>query len=98
MKTLEKQALFWDVNLAELDAQKHKNFIAKRILSMGDFDDLQWAIKAYSLEFLRNIFLKSATQLDAKSQNFWNIYFNLSAENICTLKQSTNRQSMFLKR
>jgi hypothetical protein len=98
MKTLEKQALFWDVSLAELDMQKHKNFIAKRILAVGDLDDLHWAIKTYDAEFLQNVFLKSVAQFDAKSQNFWKIYFNLSAEKLCTLKQSINKQSMFLKR
>lgn len=98
METLEKQALFWDVNLAQLDAEEHKNFIAKRILSMGDIDDLHWAIKAYSVDFLRNIFLKSASLLDARSRNFWGIYFNLSAETVCILKRSTDKRSVFLKR
>jgi hypothetical protein len=98
METLKKQSLFWDIDLAELNPQTNKNFIAKRILAMGDLNDLHWALKFYGEIFLREIFLKSINQLDAKSQNFWKIYFNISNENLCTLKQSTSKQCAFLKR
>jgi hypothetical protein len=98
METLKKQSLFWDVDLAQLDSQVNKTFIVKRILGMGDLDDLHWALKFYGVKFLREIFMKSVSQLDAKSQNFWKIYFNISDETLCTLKQSTSKQCAFLKR
>jgi len=98
METLKKQSLFWDVDLAQLDSRANKAFIAKRIFSMGDVDDLNWALSAYGVEFLRGIFLKSISQLDAKSQNFWKLYFNISDQTLCTLKQSTSKQCAFLRR
>lgn len=98
METLKKQSLFWDIDLTELDSQSNKAFIVKRILGMGDRSDLHWAIKFYGMNFLREIFLKSVNQLDAKSRNFWKLYFNISDQTLCTLKQSTSKQCAFLKR
>ncbi|HAS00107.1 MAG: hypothetical protein US57_C0011G0045 [Candidatus Moranbacteria bacterium GW2011_GWC2_37_73] len=98
MKTLEKQSLFWDVDLGTIDPQTHKTFIVKRILSMGDIDDLNWAFQLYGAEILREIFLKSIDQFDAKSRNFWKVYFNISDQILCTTKQSMSKQCAFLKR
>jgi hypothetical protein len=94
MKTIEKQSLFWDVNLDEIDEKKHRDFIVQRILMLGDVDDLKWATDAYGAEIIRDIFQKSYQKMDFKSRNFWCFYFNLEKEK-CNQMQSTNKRGMF---
>ena len=92
---MKKQSLFWDVDLTQINPQTHGAFIGKRILQMGDIDDLRWALDFYGKEFLRDIFCKSVEQFDIKSQNYWQLYFNLLGQHLCTPKQSMRRQSAF---
>ena len=96
MKTLKKQHLFWDVNLQEIDPQKNKRFIIERILSRGDLDDFHWASVYYDKELIKNVLINNRT-LDAKSQNFWCLYFNIDKSK-CTRKQLIIKQSMFWRR
>ncbi len=95
METLEKQELFWDVNLPRMDKNAHKQFIVKRILQFGDLDDLRWALTSYGYDGIRNIFLFSADQLDNKSRNFWRFYFHVHNGEECIKKQSTSEQNAF---
>jgi hypothetical protein len=97
MKTIQKQGLFWDVNLGELDEKKHSDFIIQRILERGDLDDLQWAMVMYGDEVVRNIFLKNFMKVDSKSQNFWCLFFNINKLE-CIQNQSTKKQSLFWKK
>jgi hypothetical protein len=84
METLEKQELFWDVNLAQIDKNAHKKFIVKRILQFGDLEDLDWALRFYGIVFMRDTFLSSQDQLDKKSRTFWHLYFDDHRGEKCT--------------
>ncbi|MEA2065243.1 MAG: hypothetical protein U9O66_03035 [Patescibacteria group bacterium] len=96
MKTLNKQNLFWDVQLKNLNPKKYKKFIIERILLRGDLDDFKWAVFFYGKDKIKEIFLKSK-KFDFKSQNFWCFYFNLDKSK-CIRKQSIKKQSAFWKR
>lgn len=37
-----KTIAFLDVNLADLDADKHADFIIRRVLTCGDLNDMAW--------------------------------------------------------
>jgi hypothetical protein len=78
MESIQKQGLFWDVNLNELDEKKHSSFITQRILERGDLDDLRWAMDFYGKDFIEDAFLKNSMKMDLKSQNFWCLYFNIN--------------------
>jgi len=97
MKTLEKQSLFWDVDIEKIDPDAHKFFIARRIFEKGDLDDLRWAVDFYGRKSLRDIFLKEADKIDVKSGNFWCLYFNIDKKE-CTRKQSTKKHIAFWRR
>jgi len=84
METLEKQELFWDVNLAQIDRNAHKKFIVKRILQFGDLEDLHWALRYYGTDFMRDTFISSQNQLDKKSRNFWRLYLDNPRGEKCT--------------
>lgn len=76
MKTLEKQSLFWDVDLKKINPKKNAKFIINRVLSFGNLDDFRWLIKFYGKNRIKEEFQKSK-KLDAKSENFWCLYFNI---------------------
>jgi hypothetical protein len=97
MKTTEKQSLFWDVRLEDLDEKRHQDFIIQRILEKGDLDDLRWAISFYGSDSVESVFLKNFGKTDSKSQNFWCIYFNINKKE-CIRNQSMKKQSLFLRR
>lgn len=95
METLEKQELFWDTNLAELDKNTHRHFIVKRILQFGDMDDVHWAMQFYGKDIVRDVFLSSSHLLDKKSRNFWNFFFNIHDGEACIRKPSMSGQNAF---
>jgi len=96
METLKKQHLFWDVDLEKMDSAKNKRFIIERILARGNLDDFRWAFSFFKKELIKDVLI-NAKSLDAKSQNFWCLYFNLDKLK-CTQNQLTKKQSAFWMR
>ena len=74
MKTLQKTALFWDVDRAKLDPDTSAEFIIKRVLAFGDVDDVRFALTKYGASRLAEV-ASHMRGLDKKSRNFWNVYF-----------------------
>jgi len=42
------KAVFWDVEIAGLDRQKHRRYIIERILNFGDIEHFRWMFRVYS--------------------------------------------------
>jgi len=93
---LNKISLFWDIDLATLDAEQHQKFIIERILGRGDVEDFLWAREQYGVEALKQVFL-SARTLNPKSISFWSHYFHIDPT-LCTRKPSLLRQAAFWQR
>jgi hypothetical protein len=49
--------LFWDIDLADLDMEKHRAFIVERVLDYGSWEDLLFIRKYYGMEQLKEIAL-----------------------------------------
>lgn len=96
METLQKQALFWDVDLKAMDLEQHKRFIIERILARGDVDDFRFAQKTYGNDALKETLLKAKT-LDPLSLNFWCFYFNIDKQQ-CIRKPSLLKRAAFWKK
>ena len=96
MKTLEKTSLFWDVEPAMLDKDKHSRFIIERVLSRGDLDDLAWAKASYGISALEQAFI-SAKSLDKRSVTFFAHYFNIDPA-VCMSKPSHLAQEPYWKK
>ncbi|NCA93843.1 MAG: hypothetical protein EOM84_01560 [Sphingobacteriia bacterium] len=94
MKTLEKQYLFWDVDLKNLNPRINQGFIIERILQQGDLEDFHWALKFYGKDALQEVFTKNMQKFNRKSLNFWSLYFNIDFS-LCIAKQLTRKQSAF---
>lgn len=96
MKTIEKQYLFWDVDLEKMDPTKSRRFIIERILARGGLDDFRWAFSFFGEKLIKNVLI-NAKSLDGKSQNFWCVYFNVNKSK-CTQNQLMKKQSVFWRR
>ncbi len=65
------RTLFWDVNFDELEWEKHKKYIAERILNFGDWDDVLWLKDRMSEKELIAL-VNSSREINRKTKNYWN--------------------------
>jgi len=70
------QNLFWDVDINDVDLQKHKRYIVERVLTRGKMQDFEKLLTLYSKEEIR-IELKKSKELDPKTLHFCSWYFNI---------------------
>jgi transcriptional regulator with XRE-family HTH domain len=67
--------LFWDLDFARMDRAEHKNYILMRILTRGDETAARWMMDTYSKRQIFNYIRRHRGQLDARSLNFWALYY-----------------------
>ena len=64
--------LFWDIRLADLSADHHRDLILSRVLEWGDRSAVEWALKVYPkrawADFLRG---RGAAVLSRPAWHFW---------------------------
>lgn len=77
---------FWDVKPENIDLKKNSSYITERLLELGDFEEINWLLKIYGKEFLRQVVEKSRN-LSLKSVNFYSIYFGINPKNIVCLQE-----------
>ena len=61
--------LFWDVDRAIIDFEKHKSYIIKQVLEFGLIDDWSLIQKYYGLDQITEV-SKSFRELDKKALSF----------------------------
>ncbi len=89
IKLLSKH-LFWDIDISEINEQKHKKFIIKKVLQYGTFTDWKIILKFYGKETIINI-AKTIKDLDKKTLSFLSLISGISkTEFLC----STTEQSI----
>ena len=69
--------LFWDTDPDLLDPKKHKDYIIRRIFSLGDQDTWQWAISTYSVDQIRSAII-NARHLSPKDLAYFSTIFEVS--------------------
>jgi len=77
---------FWDVKPEGIDLKKNSSYVAERILELGDFKELDWLLKVYGKEFLRQV-VKESRNLSLKSANFYSLYFGINPRDILCLQE-----------
>jgi hypothetical protein len=84
--------LFWDVDIKDLNFNKNKKLIIKRVLDYGLIDDWQILLKHYSISEIAEI-ATSLRDLDKKSASFISLLTKIPQEQfLCfTSKQSIPR-------
>jgi hypothetical protein len=70
---------FWDVPFASLSIEQHRRFIIERLLNEGDLPAVQWVIKHYGMDNIRQVVCE-ARGLNRMTARFWQGYFKLREE------------------
>lgn len=61
------QPILWSVKVENLDLKKDQAYIINQVLVYGGLKELKWLFKVYSLETLRNVFIKRPTKVYTES-------------------------------
>ena len=77
---------FWDVDFKKINPRQKKEFIATRVLEMGDKKALKWLLKNYNSRVFKKI-IQNSRELSLKNANFWSIYFNINKKKIKCLSK-----------
>ncbi len=73
--------VFWDVDPATLDTEKHAGYILPRILESGGLNEVRWAIAQYGQGGIHR-FLKETghPELSPRTVQFWKTVLGASEE------------------
>lgn len=64
--------LFWDVDPATINPQKHAKYIIERILELGDVSEVKWLTHYYPFSLIRTT-LNTSRVVSNKSKNLWSM-------------------------
>lgn len=68
--------LFWDVDIATLDLNKHASLIVERVIERGTYKNLQFIEQYYGNQQLANI-IKDISFMHPKDMMFVHTYFQI---------------------
>ena len=72
------KSLFWDCDFSSLDLRAHRNFVIRRILDRGNWQEITWLRKTLGDEAIKQWLLtKSGGGLDPRKLRFWEIILDL---------------------
>ncbi len=77
---------FWDVDFSELEVEKHKFLITKRVIDRGNSRDVHWVIDTYGLDAIREVVLKTR-DLSRKTAHFWALILDLDPKQVPCLQK-----------
>lgn len=70
--------LFWDVEAAEVDAERDRDFLIGRILASGTLDAIRWARERYGDDTIREWIVRHrGRQLSGRQLRFWETVIGL---------------------
>ena len=87
-----RRELFWDIDFANLNLEKHKRLIIERVLTLGNLEEFRQLLVIYKAEIIRQTIMELG-YLDPKTMNFVISYFEIDKNQLrCyTKKQSTQQ-------
>ena len=81
------KALFWDIDVSDLDACKHERFIIPCVFMKGKLDDILQVIRYYGKEKVKDVLVQTR-YLDKKTLSFAANLFHVSKNNFRCYKLS----------
>jgi len=87
-----RRELFWDIDFANLNLEKHKRLIIERVITLGNLEEFRQLLVIYKTEIIRQTIMELG-YLDPKTMNFVISYFEIDKNQLrCyTKKQSTQQ-------
>lgn len=81
---------FWDVKFEELDLEKWRVFILKRIMEYGDDKAVDWMRKNFKKSEIKDA-LCNYRGYSRKSANFWASVLDIPKQEVLCLKKSSSK-------
>ena len=69
-------ALFWDVNIEEVDLVKHRSSVIERITNRGRLDEFRAMVKFYGQETVKNVLI-NVRYLDKRTLSYCSLIFDV---------------------
>lgn len=85
---------FWDVDIAALDAEKHKRFIIERILKYGTSKEVKWLLSKYTDEDIIET-VKKSKNIDRKTASYWAVHYGINREDIACLNRQLTQDCFY---
>lgn len=85
--------LFWEYDTSQLDWEEHRDFIVRRVLSAGTWDQIQWLRREVGDIELRRVIEDSAGRdLSPRQLRFWQLIIGLRKADVDRWLESSSRQ------
>lgn len=85
----------WDINLDQLDVQRHSKYIIEKVLEYGNKKDIKWINETYTRDTIVDT-LKKSKRISTKTGTFYAIYYDIPKEELeCIKKPFTQKQNRF---
>jgi hypothetical protein len=85
--------LFWEYDASDLDWVEHREFIARRVLSHGRWEQLRWLREQLGDPELRRIIEKSeGRDLSPRQLRFWQLILEIPAARVDGWLHDSRRQ------
>ena len=82
---------FWDVEFKNIDLDKRRVFVLKRIMELGDEKTVLWMLQNFTRSEIMNV-LFNFRGLSQKSANFWTLLFDVPKEKVICLKKPLSKE------
>lgn len=77
---------FWDVKFEDLDINRSKFFVVKRVIDRGTTSAVKFVIKTYGLDAIKEVVL-ATRDLSRPTGNFWADMLNLDKNQVPCLQK-----------
>ena len=85
---------FWDIDIAALDADKHKRFIIERILKYGTSKEVRWLLSKYTDEDIIET-VKKSKNIGRKTASYWAVHYGIKREDIACLNRQLTQDCFY---
>lgn len=83
-------SLFWDVDKATLDFDKHAVHVVDKAINRGTWEDFQMALSYYGYDKVKAI-VKNLRYMDKKTERFAGVYFHIPLNELrCYIWRQSN--------
>lgn len=86
---IELKKYFWDTEFEKLDLKKNMKYIISRLYCYGDFKEIKWLKRIYSIEEIREV-AKNCRNLKPLVANYLRQQFNLKKEEMAYYRAIDN--------
>jgi hypothetical protein len=74
---VELHGLFWDVDPATIDLERHGDYVIERTMSRGDWTAMQWLRTTYARERLADFLRRKGQRLAPRERAYWALWSGL---------------------